>query len=67
MRDLHAEIERMKKELRGKDLTIQGKDDEIGQRQIKIQDLMAELERMRQAAANGDMNSAELSRQLQET
>ena len=67
MKDQKAQIEQLLKDLRQRELTIQGKDEGIAQRNGRIEELQDELERMRQAAANGDLNSAELSRQLQET
>ena len=67
MKDQKAQIEQLQKDLRQRELTIQGKDEDIAQRNGRIEELQDELQRMRQAAANGDLNSAGLSRQLQET
>ena len=42
-------------------------DEEIAKRGGRIQELTDEIDRMRRAAANGDLNAAELTRQLQDT
>ena len=47
MKDLQAQIQQLQKELKNKDYLIQSKDEEIAQRGQKIQDLQAELDRMR--------------------
>jgi hypothetical protein len=50
-----------------KDLTIQSKDEEICQKDARIKELMDQIDRMRETAANGDQDAAELARQLSET
>ena len=66
MKDLQAQIQSLQKDLKTKELVIQGKDEDIAQRNGRIQELTDEIDRMRKAAASGDLNAAELTRQLQE-
>ena len=66
MKDLMAQIQQLQKDIKTKDLKLEAKDGEIAEKNNRIKELMDELDRMREAAANGDSNAAELSRQLQE-
>ena len=62
MKDLQAQIQSLQKDLKTKELVIQGKDEDIAQRNGRIQELTDEIDRMRKAAASGDLNAAELTR-----
>ena len=62
MKDLEAQIQALQKEVKTKELTIQGKDSDIAQRNGRIQELTDEIDRMRRAAASGDLNAQELTK-----